>query len=112
MDLKKTAENINILADFCGVRDIEELRQNALKEKYGFEKADVLILFGGSIPAGCDTAAAGYLNGAAPVSYTHLDVYKRQISYYLSLTFLHFSGFLYHSTWSSLKVNNFRKKEP
>ena len=65
MDLKKTAENINILADFCGVRDIEELRQNALKEKYGFEKADVLILFGGSIPAGCDTAAAGYLNGAA-----------------------------------------------
>ena len=65
MELKKTAENINILADFCGVRDIEELRQNALKEKYGFEKADVLILFGGSIPAGCDTAAAGYLNGAA-----------------------------------------------
>ena len=34
MDLKKTAENINILADFCGVRDIEELRQNALKEKW------------------------------------------------------------------------------
>lgn len=65
MELKKTAENINILADFCGVRDINELRQSTLKEKYGFEKADVLILFGGSIPAGCDEAAKGYMNGIA-----------------------------------------------
>lgn len=38
MDLKKTAENINILADFCGVRDIEELRQNALKENMDLKK--------------------------------------------------------------------------
>lgn len=65
MELKKTAENINILADFCGVRDINELKQNTLKETYGFEKADVLILFGGSIPAGCDEAAKGYMNGIA-----------------------------------------------
>lgn len=65
MELKRTAENINILADFCGVRDIGQLKQSMLKEKYGFEKADVLILFGGSIPAGCDEAAKGYLNGVA-----------------------------------------------
>lgn len=65
MELKKTAENINILADFCGMRDISQLKQHSLKEKYGFEQADLLILFGGSIPAGCDEAANGYKNGIA-----------------------------------------------
>lgn len=65
-DLEETAKNINILADFCGVRDVDRLDPASLTEKYGIDRADVLILFGGSIPAGCDTAAEGFLNGTAP----------------------------------------------
>lgn len=54
MDLKKIAEKINILGDYCGMRDVEALSQNALMDCCGFRQADVLILFGGSIPYGCD----------------------------------------------------------
>ncbi|MDD3223640.1 MAG: ElyC/SanA/YdcF family protein [Clostridium sp.] len=54
MDLYKIAENINVLSDFLGKRDIDTLSSNALEEKYQVLQADVLILFGGSIPYGCD----------------------------------------------------------
>lgn len=54
MDLYKIAENINVLSDFLGKRDIDTLSSNALEEKYQVSQADVLILFGGSIPYGCD----------------------------------------------------------
>lgn len=40
----KIAENLNILGQFCGKRDVEELNQKNLHEKYGIEKADVMIL--------------------------------------------------------------------
>lgn len=64
-ELERTAKNLNILADFCGIRDIKHLDSVSLNETYGIRQADVLILFGGSIPAGCDTAAEGFLNGTA-----------------------------------------------
>ena len=48
------AKNINILGDFCGKRDVWELSHENLEKKYGFEKADVMVLFGGSIIVGGD----------------------------------------------------------
>ncbi|NLL78215.1 MAG: YdcF family protein [Clostridiales bacterium] len=65
MKPEKIAENINTLADFCGMRDLKALTPDALYQTYGIHKADILILFGGSIPAGCDTAALGILSGVA-----------------------------------------------
>ena len=52
MENQKIAENLNILGQFCGKRDVEELNQKNLHEKYGIEKVDVMVLFGGSILAG------------------------------------------------------------
>ena len=54
---KSTAECVNILGHFCGKRDIETLTSSALQEKYGIAKADVMVLFGGSILAGGDVLA-------------------------------------------------------
>lgn len=45
------AEMINILAAFCGPRDLTELSKDALYSKYGITQADMLIMFGASIPA-------------------------------------------------------------
>ena len=53
----KIAKNINILGDFCGKRDVWELSHENLEKKYDFEKADVMVLFGGSIIAGGDVLA-------------------------------------------------------
>lgn len=50
-------KKINILGKFCGKRDIEELSGQQLKEKYSFKKADVFVLFGGSILAGVGVLA-------------------------------------------------------
>lgn len=52
-----TAERINILGGFCGKRDIPDLTQHSLKNKYGIEKADVFVLFGGSILEGGNVLA-------------------------------------------------------
>lgn len=54
---KSTAECINILGRFCGKRDIQMLTGAVLQEKYGIKKADVMVLFGGSILAGGDVMA-------------------------------------------------------
>ena len=54
---REIAKNINILGAFCGKRDVTELCQENLKEKYGFARADVMVLFGGSILAGGDILA-------------------------------------------------------
>ena len=54
---RETAESINILGAFCGKRDVTELSQKSLKEEYGFARADVMVLFGGSILAGGDVLA-------------------------------------------------------
>ncbi len=53
----QTAEWINMLGRFCGARDVESLTRASLRERFGFEQADVLALFGGSIIAGADVLA-------------------------------------------------------
>ncbi|MCM3764502.1 hypothetical protein [Neobacillus niacini] len=52
MDLYKIAENINILSDFLGKKEIDSLSSRDLEEKYYISQADLLILFGGSIGYG------------------------------------------------------------
>lgn len=53
----QTAKNINLLGEFLGKRDMDELSREKLKEKYGVDQADVMVLFGGSILAGGDVLA-------------------------------------------------------
>jgi len=65
MDLYKIAENINVLSDFLGKRDIDTLSSNALEKKYQFSQADMLILFGGSIAYGCDIFGKAISNNIA-----------------------------------------------
>ena len=65
MENQKIAENLNILGQFCGKRDVEKLSRKALYEKYGFEKVDVMVLFGGSILAGGDVLAKAIKDGIA-----------------------------------------------
>lgn len=65
MKTEQIAEKINILGKFCGKRDIKELSRKQLKEKYGFEKADVFVLFGGSILGGGDVLAKAVQEGIA-----------------------------------------------
>ncbi len=45
-------EAIQTIGTFCAQRDINELTQNELKNKYGIEQVDLLVLVGGSIPEG------------------------------------------------------------
>jgi uncharacterized SAM-binding protein YcdF (DUF218 family) len=65
MDLYKMAENINILSDFLGRRDIDTLSKEALEEKYQVSQTDLLILFGGSIAYGCDVVGKAVSNNIA-----------------------------------------------
>jgi uncharacterized SAM-binding protein YcdF (DUF218 family) len=65
MDLYKIAENINILSDFLGKRDIDTLTSHALEEKYQVSQTDLLILFGGSIAYGCDVVGEAISNNIA-----------------------------------------------
>ena len=58
------ANCINVLGNFCGKRDIDELTAFELMKKYGVEKADVMVLFGGSILAGGDILANAMKNDA------------------------------------------------
>jgi uncharacterized SAM-binding protein YcdF (DUF218 family) len=52
-----TAELINTLGRFCGQRDVKSLDCSSLYERYGIDRADVMVLFGGSILAGGDVLA-------------------------------------------------------
>lgn len=54
---RNTAEALNVVGKFCGLRDVDRLNRSALLEKYGFGQADVFVLFGGSILAGGDILA-------------------------------------------------------
>lgn len=56
MNINQIVKCINILGAFCGKRDVYELTQESLQEKYGIRQADIMILFGGSIPEGCHVA--------------------------------------------------------
>lgn len=64
-DLKDIAKNINILGVFCGKRDVSELTAEQLYKKYGFQRADVMVLFGGSIMCGGDVLAKAMQNHIA-----------------------------------------------
>ena len=52
---EKVAKNINILAAFCGKRDLPELTQKALEDKYSLKQSDVRVLFSRSILVGGDS---------------------------------------------------------
>lgn len=54
---ERIVESINILGDFCGKRDVPFLTRKELKNKYGINCADVMVLFGGSILCGGDVLA-------------------------------------------------------
>ena len=60
-----TADNINTLAGFCGQRDVKSLDCNSLYEGYGIDRADVMVLFGGSILEGGDVLAEAIRNRIA-----------------------------------------------
>lgn len=57
--------NFNILANFCGPRDIPTLTSQALQEKYSLPQADIFVLFGGSILYGVDILAKAINNHIA-----------------------------------------------
>lgn len=63
MNLELIANKINILSDFCSKRDLASLNKESLLSSYGIAKADLLILFGGSIIEGFDVAGKGFLEG-------------------------------------------------
>ena len=65
MDLVKIADAINVLGRFCGMRDVAELNGENLYRRLGFSRADVMVLFGGSILAGGDILAEAMRNRAA-----------------------------------------------
>lgn len=54
---KNIAHAINILGQFCGMRDVDCLSRASLLEKHCIPQADVFVLFGGSILAGGDLLA-------------------------------------------------------
>lgn len=54
---ERIVECINMLGTFCGKRDIPFLTKKELKDKYGIDQADVMVLFGGSILCGGDVLA-------------------------------------------------------
>lgn len=65
MNIHQVANNLNILGDFLAKRDIDVLTSDALYKKYKMSQVDILILFGGSIPHGCDVAANAVKRGIA-----------------------------------------------
>lgn len=65
MDVQQTADWINVLGDFCGMRDVPALTRENLKKRYGWEQADVMVLFGGSILCGAEILAGAMREKAA-----------------------------------------------
>lgn len=63
--MMKIVDAINLLGEFCGVRDVPELTQDALEARYGFRQADVMVLFGGSILEGGHVLAKAVQSGVA-----------------------------------------------
>lgn len=63
--MERIAEGINVLGKFCGMRDVEALTREGLRERYGFDRADVMVLFGGSILCGADVLAQAMEEGIA-----------------------------------------------
>lgn len=75
---EQTAKNINILGRFCGKRDIEALTTDRLQDQYGLKRADVLVLFGGSIISGSDVLAEAIKNGQDATMQRRMDAGLRK----------------------------------
>ena len=56
---------INTLGRFCGMRDVPALTADALQGALGAPRADVMVLFGGSILCGGDVLAQAIRDGIA-----------------------------------------------
>ncbi len=65
MELERLAQALNTLGVFCARRDLPALTRQALRERYGFETADLLVLVGGVIPYACTVAAQAWRAGVA-----------------------------------------------
>ena len=63
--LDAVADALNTLGDFCALRDVPALEKRALRTRYGFETAELLVLVGGVIPYACEVAAAAWRAGVA-----------------------------------------------
>ena len=59
------AKNLNILIDFLAKRDLTALSPDELQAKYKINQADLLILFGGSIPEGAEIFAKAHQQNIA-----------------------------------------------
>jgi uncharacterized SAM-binding protein YcdF (DUF218 family) len=64
-ELAQIAANMNVLAGFLGVRDLKTLTRDTVVARYGYDQADVMALFGGSILAGGDVLADAIRAGVA-----------------------------------------------
>lgn len=62
---EKIADCINLLGAFCGKRDVPALTPEALWDTFHIRRADVMVLFGGSILAGGDVLAEAMRQQAA-----------------------------------------------
>lgn len=62
---EQVARDVNTLADWLALRDVDAPTPEAIRAACGRERADLLILFGGSITHGVDAAARAWKAGAA-----------------------------------------------
>ena len=53
----RLTQAIQVLADFCGPRDLTSLNRQDLMAQHGLDQVDICVLFGGSILAGGDVLA-------------------------------------------------------
>jgi uncharacterized SAM-binding protein YcdF (DUF218 family) len=56
-------EDINIIASFLAKRDINELNQKELRDKFNMDKADLLILLGNAMPYTAELTAKALKDG-------------------------------------------------
>lgn len=63
--MNSVADNINILAKFCGKRDLQRIIEEELFKEHKISQADIMVLFGGSIICGGDVLANGIINRVA-----------------------------------------------
>lgn len=62
---EEIAAAINTLGRFCGMRDVPALTAADLRLCCGIDRADIMVLFGGSLPCGGDVLAQAMKNSAA-----------------------------------------------
>ena len=63
--LAQDARNFNTLAEFLARRDVPRLDAAALQNALGAPRADMVLLFGGSLPEGCRLAGQLWQQGLA-----------------------------------------------